>query len=177
VCVYSPTYGYAGQSDAFLTIDGVRFIADYKSTRKPRDGRGQPKTPYPEQVGIQLAAYRNAEYAAVWRPRRFEQWRRRYYLLGPTERELAVPVPQVDTGLVIQITPEACEAYPIRCDEEVHEAFLFTLEAFRWVSETSKKVMGKPLVPASGRDPRAADPTMLTEDELVELQKRGGRTA
>lgn len=145
VCVYNPTYGYAGQADAFLTIDGVRFIADYKSSRTPRDGQGKPKTPYPEQVGLQLAAYRNAEHAAVWRPRRFEKFRRRYYLLGAAERELAVPVPEVDTGLVIQITSEACEAYPIRCDEEVHNAFLYALETFRWVQETAKTVMGEAL--------------------------------
>lgn len=145
VCVYCPQYGYAGQSDAFLTIDGVRFITDYKSSRKPRDSRGQLKTPYPESVGLQLAAYRNADYAAVWRPRRMEKFRRRYYLLGAAERELAVPVPEVDTGLVIQITPEHCEAHPIRCDEPVHEAFLFVLEAFRWLEETSKTVMNDPL--------------------------------
>jgi hypothetical protein len=148
VCVYCPEFGYAGQADAFLTIDGVRFLSDYKSTRTPRDGQGRPKTPYPEQVGLQLAAYRNADYAAVWRPRRFEKWRRRYYLLSATERELAVPVPEVDTGLVIQITSEACEAYPIRCDEEVHNAFLYALEAFRWMQETSKIVMGEPLTEA-----------------------------
>lgn len=145
VCVYNPTYGYAGQADAFLTIDGVRFIADYKSSRTPRDGQGRPKTPYPEQVGLQLAAYRNAEHAAVWRPRRFEKFRRRYYLLGAAERELAVPVPEVDTGLVIQITSEACEAYPIRCDQEVHNAFLYAVETFRWVQETAKTVMGESL--------------------------------
>lgn len=145
VCVYCPEYGYAGQADAFLTIDGVRFIVDYKSTRNPRDGQGRAKTPYPEQVGLQLAAYRNADYAAVWRPRRFEKWRRRYYLLGAAERELAVPVPEVDTGLVIQITPESCEAYPIQCGEDSHTAFLYCLEAFRWVQETSKTVMGDAL--------------------------------
>lgn len=171
VCVYSPTYGYAGQADCFLTIDGVRFIGDYKGTRNPRDSQGRPKTPYAEQVGIQLAAYRNADYAAVWRPRRFEKWRRRYYLLGAAERELAVPVPEVDTGLVIHITPESCEAYPIRCDDEVYAAFLYTLEAFRWLNETSKLVMGEPLTQGS-RDARSADPRTLTEDELVQIQKR-----
>lgn len=150
VCVYSPTYGYAGQCDAFLTIDGVRFIADYKSTRNPRNASGYMKKPYPEQVGLQLAAYRNAEFAAVWRPRRFEKMRRRYYLLGVDERELAVRVPEVDTGLVIQITPESCESYPIRCDEEVHTAFLYALEAFRWTQETSKTVMSDALMPAGG---------------------------
>lgn len=149
VCVYCPEYGYAGQADAFLTIDGVRFIGDYKSSKNARDSQGRPKKPYPEQVGLQLSAYRNAEWAAVWRPRRFEKMRRRYYLLGADERELAVPVPEVDTGLVIQITPEACEAYPIRCDAEVHESFLFCLEAFRWMQETSKTVMTNALVPAT----------------------------
>lgn len=149
VCVYSPTYGYAGQADAFMTIDGVRFIVDYKSSRKARDARGKLKTPYPESVGLQLAAYRQAEFAAVWRPRRTEKWKRRYYLLGPAERELAVPVPEVDTGLVIQITPEHCESHPIRCDDEVHMSFLYAIEMFRWVQETSKKVMSDPLESAS----------------------------
>jgi hypothetical protein len=145
VCVYHPTYGYAGQSDGFLTIDGFRAIIDYKSSREALDSRGKPKTPYPEQVGLQLAAYRHAQYAAVWRPRRMEKFRRRYYLLGEAERAIAQPVPEVDGGLCIQITPESCEAYPVRCDEEVHRAFLYTLEAFRWVQQTSKTAMGHPL--------------------------------
>jgi hypothetical protein len=152
VAVYSETYGYAGQSDAFLTIDGVRFIVDYKTTRAPFDNKGKLKTPYPESVGLQLAAYRGAECAAVWRPRRFEKFRRRYYLLSAAERELAVPVPEVDTGLVIQLSPESCESYPIRCDQEVHTAFLYVLEAFRWLQETSKTVMGERLTPQEGRD-------------------------
>lgn len=145
VAVYSPTYGYAGTVDAFLTIDGTRFIVDYKSTRDDRDSRGNRKTPYPEQVGLQLAAYRHAEFAAVWRPRRTEKFRRRYYLLSQAEREAAVPVPEVDTGLVIQLTPESCEAYPMRCDQRVHEAFLYVQEAARWVNETSRTVLGAPL--------------------------------
>lgn len=145
VAVYSPAYRYAGTTDAFLTIDGIRFIVDYKSSREPFDSKGQPKTPYPEQVGLQLAAYRYAEMAAVWRPRRTEKFRRRYYLLGPSEQAVAQPVPEVDTGLVIHITPEACEAYPIDCDEEVHKAFRYCLGSFRWVNETSKTVMRFPL--------------------------------
>lgn len=150
VCVYSPTYGYAGQADGFLTIDGTRFIIDYKTTREPFDSRGNLKTPYPEQVGLQLAAYRNAEGAAVWRPRRMEKFRRRYYLLSAAERELAVPVPEVDTGLVIQISPESCESYPMQCDEAVHTSFLYVLEAFRWMQETSKTIMGDALASAAG---------------------------
>lgn len=150
VAVFHPDLGYAGMTDAFLTIDGVRYIADYKTTRKVLDSQGRPSQPYPEQVGLQLAAYRWAEYAAIWRPRRAEKFRRRYYLLSPDERAMAVPVPQVDTGLVIHITPEACEAFPIVCDEAVFEAYLAVQDAARWVNQTSKNVMGEPLMPAGG---------------------------
>lgn len=149
VCVYHPTFGYAGQSDAFLTIDGVRFIVDYKTSRKTLDKAGRLRTPYPEQVALQLAAYAHAELAAVWRPRRMEKFRRRYYLLGPEEREAAVPVPEVDAGLAIQITPESCTAYPVTISEPVFEAFLHVQESARWVNETSKKVMGQALEVAS----------------------------
>jgi ATP-dependent exoDNAse (exonuclease V) beta subunit len=145
VAVYSSTFGYAGSADGFMTIDGTRFIFDYKTSRDTFDSRGQLKKPYPESVALQLAAYRYAEHAAVWRPRRLEKFRRRYYLLSPEERALAVPVPEVDTGLVIKLTPESCEAYPIRCDEDVHRAFLFVQESFRWVQETSRTVMRGPL--------------------------------
>lgn len=150
VAVFHPELGYAGTSDAFLTIDGVRYIADYKTTRKSLDSQGKPSTPYPESVGLQLAAYRWAKYAAVWRPRRAEKMRRRYYLLGPDERAMAVPVPEVDTGLVIHITPSACEAFPIVCDESVFEAYLAVQDAARWVNQGSKRVMGEPLMPAEG---------------------------
>ncbi len=144
VCVYSPTYGYAGTADAFLTVGGTRFIVDYKTTREPRDGRGKPKTPYPE-VALQLAAYRYAEGAAVWRPRRTEQQWRRYYLLSEAEREMAVPVPEVDGALCIHITPEACESYPVASDEGVHTSFLYVQEAARWHLQESKNAIGDPL--------------------------------
>ena len=31
VCVYSPTYGYAGQADGFLAIAGTRLIIDCRN--------------------------------------------------------------------------------------------------------------------------------------------------
>ena len=149
VTVYSPQYGYAGTCDAFLSVDGVRCIVDYKTSKKSVDARGKATSPYPEQVALQLAAYRYAELAAVWRPRRMEQFRRRYYLLGEAEKAMAVPVPEVDIGLVIHITPEHCEAWPMECGAEIHKAFLYVLEAARWMFQTSKTVMGLPLQPPS----------------------------
>ena len=145
VAVFHPELGYAGTADGFLSLDGVRYIFDIKSSRKSLDSQGKPSTPYPEQVGLQLAAYRWAKYAAVWRPRRAEKMRRRYYLLGPDERAMAVPVPEVDTGLVIHITPDRCEAFPIVCDEGVFEAYLAVQDAARWLFQDSKRVMSEPL--------------------------------
>ena len=141
VTVYHPEYGYAGTCDAFLTVDGVRFIADYKTTRKSYDSKGKPTGPYPE-VALQLAAYRYAALAAVWRPRRVEQFRRRYYLLSPEEQAAAVPVPEVDTGLVIHLTPEHCTAHPVDCGQGTFDYFLFALEIARWTFDASKKVIG-----------------------------------
>lgn len=144
VTVYSPTYGIAGTCDGFLTIDGVPLIIDYKTSRESFDSKGNPKTVYPE-IGLQLAAYRHAELAAVWRPRRFEQFRRRYYLLSEAERAQAVPVPEVDGGLGIMITPEHCTAYPVRCDADVYERFLYVLEAARFSIELAPTIVGNPL--------------------------------
>lgn len=146
VTVFNETYGYAGTCDAFLNVGGVRTIVDYKTSAKSFDKQGKPTGPYPE-VALQLAAYRHAELAAVWRPRRYEKFRRRFYLLSQTERDLAVPVPEVDTGLVIHISPEHCVAYPVECGPDVFDSFLFTQECFRWVNDTSKNVIGRPLEP------------------------------
>lgn len=145
VVVYSPTYGYAGTADGFMRLDGVPLIFDYKSSRKSRDGRGKPKTPFPE-VALQLAGYRFGEFAAVWRPRRTERFFRRYYLLSPEERAMAVPVPEVEGGVAIMVTPETCTAYPVRCDEAVFDSFLYVLEAARWHFDMSRDVVGGPLL-------------------------------
>lgn len=143
--VYSPTYGYAGTADGFFKIQGTPLIFDYKSTRKGNDDRGKPSHPYPE-VALQLAAYRYAEMAAAWRPRRHEAFKRRYYLMGEDEREMAVEVPPVEGGVVVHITPDHCHAYPVNCGPNVHTAFLYVQEAARWTFEMSKSVIGDRLV-------------------------------
>lgn len=142
--VFHPDFAYAGTCDGFFTIDGVRLIFDIKTTREPRDKQGNVKGPYPE-VALQLAAYRFATLAAVWRPRRVMEFRRRYYVLSQAERELAVPVPEVDGGAVVHITPEHCELFPVRCDTVVFERFLHVIECARWKFEMENAVVGAPL--------------------------------
>lgn len=145
VTVYNRTYGYAGTCDGILTVDGQRCIVDYKTSRKSFDAKGKETGPYPE-VGLQLSAYRYAELAATWRARRFERFKRRYYALSPSEVELGVPVPEVDGGLCIHVSPDHCTAYPVRCDQEIYESFLYLIEAFRFTNEVSKTVIGDRLI-------------------------------
>lgn len=160
--VFSPTYGYAGTADAFLEIDGTKFIADIKTSRESNDARGNPKGPYPE-VALQLAAYRHAELAAVWRARQSEQFKRRYYLLSPSERAMAADVPTADHGLVVYLTPDRYALHPVRCDEGIFDHFLATIDAARFVLDVGKEVVGHPLIPPNAlrdsTDPFAGLPT------------------
>lgn len=142
--VYNPEYGYAGTLDGHVVVDGTPVILDYKTSKQSFDGRGKRKRPWVD-VALQMAAYRFAPMTAVWRARRFEQYSRRYYLLSPDERELAIPTPATEGGLVIQLTPQHCDVYPVDCGPDVFEAFLYAIEAARWSMFTSKKVFGDPL--------------------------------
>ena len=143
--VYSDQFGYAGSLDCILTIDGVKLLTDYKTRREPLTAKGEAQRPYGE-TALQLAAYRHADLAGVVRPRRVEKYKRRYYLLGEKEREIAQPMEPVDGGLCIIITPQSCESYPMRCDDVVFEFFLHTFEAWRWLEDVSKRVVGEALV-------------------------------
>lgn len=145
--VFSPRYGYAGTLDAIAVIDGVRFMIDYKTKADGFDRDGRPVKPRPASVALQLAAYAHAELAAVFRARRLEQkFRPRLYCLSPDEQARAIEVPAVDAGLAVMVTPQHTMAYPVRVDDEVFRAYLYAIEAYRWVKHTSKGVMGAPLL-------------------------------
>jgi hypothetical protein len=139
--VYDTNRGYAGTLDGMAIIGGTKFIIDYKTSKKSFDKQGHPTHPYPE-AGAQLSAYRYAEWAVPVAPRRYEQFRRRYYLFGEPEKDHAFAVPEVDAGLVIHITPEHCHPHIMRCDEEIYECFLYIMEAARWQQDVSKTVVG-----------------------------------
>lgn len=138
--VYSDTYRYAGTLDSIMSIDGVTFLVDFKTRREPLDNKGNEQRPYPD-TALQLAAYRHAEVAPIVRARRTEEFRRRYYLLSPDERETCAKVPEVDRAMCLIITPSSCEAWPMRCDEEVFKYFLYCRENFRWLEQVSKRVV------------------------------------
>ena len=142
--VYNKTYGYAGTLDAIAMIDGQRVLLDYKTSRKSVGSDGKPSKPYPE-AALQLSAYRHAELIATWRARRFEKYRRRYYLLNTDEEKLGEPMPELDGAVVLHITPEHADLYPVRADEAVFEKFLYCIEVFDWANGLAKEVIGSPL--------------------------------
>jgi len=142
--VYNKTYGYAGTLDAIAEIDGQTVILDYKSSRKSVGSDDKPTKPYPE-AALQLSAYRYAELLATWRARRFEKYRRRYYLLNTDEEELGAKMPKLDGAVVLHLTPEHAELYPVKADEEVFEKFLYCIEVFDWQQTLAKQVIGQPL--------------------------------
>jgi|TARA_Y100000034_G_scaffold105517_1_gene132919 hypothetical protein len=145
--IYHPAWGYAGTLDAIIELDGSRYVVDYKTSAVDLDSRGNPKRPWPT-VALQLAAYRYARFAAAWRPRRFSKWSRRYYLLNETEKGTAQPIPEVDGGLCIYVTPERCEAFAVRCGEQEMQFFGHALQIARWEFQASKTAISKvPLVP------------------------------
>lgn len=146
VVVYHPDYGYAGQTDGFAGMGGEFLIIDYKTSRDTYTKAGKLRGPYPE-AGLQLAGYRYATAAAVWRARRYENRSRRYYLLSSAEKAAALPVPEADGGAVIYVTPERYGVYPARCGPAQWESFLYCLEVARWSFNEAIHVVGNPMTP------------------------------
>jgi hypothetical protein len=140
-----PTQCITVDADDGCYLAGTQMVPTHNTRREPLDSRGNAQTPYGE-TALQLAAYRHAEIAAVFRARRVEKYKRRYYLLSPDERAMAPKMPQVDGGLCIILTPQSCEAYPVKCDQEVFDFFLYTFEAWRWLEDVSKRVVGDALI-------------------------------
>lgn len=144
--VYSPTYGYAGTLDAIATVGGMPLVIDYKTSRKSVDKKGKHTSPYPE-AALQVASYRFAERAVPVKPRRHELNRRRYYLWGRIEQEASIPVPEVEGGLVLHVTPEHCHAHPVACGQRTYEAFLAVLDVARWMYSHGPASVSDPIVP------------------------------
>ena len=150
--VYNLDYRYAGTCDGIMTINGVRYIVDYKTSRKSVDAKGKQTRPYPE-AAAQLAAYRYADLVAIWTPRKEEAWSSRWYFAS--DEELAAvaadpdlrSVPEVDLGLVIHITTEHCHPHPTPADERYFNYFLSILDVWEAQQALNKQAIGPVLDP------------------------------
>jgi hypothetical protein len=112
--VWSDKHQYAGSFDAFATIDGEKVWVDNKTTRSGIH----------EEVGLQLAAYGNADSII-----RQDGGR--------------VPMPESDGGVVLHIRPEGWQLVPVRADREMFDVFLHLREVFRYEKEIKSTVVGR----------------------------------
>ena len=144
--VYSLRHGYAGQLDGIMDLGDKRYLIDYQVSRTDRDAKGRPTMPYPE-TALSLAALRHASHIAVWRARiNGMKWDASRYLISAEENAQALPMLKVDGALCLWITPERCEAYPVKTDVAALNVFLRVMEAWIWRTEQAAEGIGAPLV-------------------------------
>ena len=115
--VFNRKERYAGTLDAIVGLrlpqgEPGRYVLDAKS------GKGV----YPE-VGLQLAAYRYAEFIGA--PDGSEQ-----------------PMPETDGGLALHLTPDGYKLIEVDTSEQVYASFLYAREVYRFQLEISKTVLG-----------------------------------
>lgn len=121
--VYNRTQRYAGTLDTIATLRLPLHEGPFKGILDVKTGKGV----YPE-VGLQLAAYRHAEFIG---------------LPDGSEAEM----PEVDGGLCLHLTPTGYRLIEVRCDETVFQSFLYAREVFRFLEETSKTILGAEYLP------------------------------
>ena len=115
--VFSVTGGYAGTLDAIVDLPGEdgamrRYVLDIKTGGV-----------YADSVGMQLAAYRYAEYIV--------------------RGDKSLPFTfGIDGGVVLQLKPKSYKVHFVRCDEYAYESFLAAKRLWLWANEGSKGAMG-----------------------------------
>ena len=115
--VYNRTAQYAGTLDWIARIDGVTVLGDQKTSAKGI---------FPD-VAQQLVAYRRAEFVGL-----------------PDGSE--VPMPETDEARALHLRADGTyDLIPVRTDEEVWQAFLYTARQFAWIEDISKRVLGEPM--------------------------------
>ncbi len=147
--VYNVSKNYAGTTDGIMELDGRPLIFDIKTTDKDLDAYSRP--PYPE-VALQLAAYSRAELVGLLSEKREVDYRR-YYVYDPDGHH--EPMPKVDGGVCIVVSPYDCRLIPIRIDDEVFRCFLHVREVARWTFDVSKRVIGPEIT--AGKERAHAD--------------------
>lgn len=131
--IFNRTQAYGGTLDAIIEVAIPSTVAtpvwfprpvgrplvaviDYKSGNRI----------HPE-VAMQLAAYSRGEF------------------IGSPDRVTELPLPRIDAGLVLHITPTGYALRPARIDDDVFEAFKFARENYRWGKETARTVLAPAL--------------------------------
>lgn len=134
--VYSRQYRYAGTLDAILEVDGRRLLVDYKTGGKA----------IYEDVALQLAAYRYAEFIAA-----------------PDGSE--VPMPEVDGCAALHLPEAGYEFVDVQAGPEEFAFFLHVKEVFRFQEEARKAVLRGPLRRGVDQGVQDLGQMLLTSEE------------
>jgi hypothetical protein len=115
--VFNRTQAYAGTLDTIVRVElpsGVVItpVVDFKTG----------KAIYPE-VALQLAPYARGEF------------------IGHPDGVTELPMPTVDSGAVLHLTPNGYQFRLVRIDQEIYEAFLFVRESYRFAIDLAKTVL------------------------------------
>lgn len=116
--IFSDEHGYAGTFDWIAKIRGMTILGDNKTSK------GGIK----DITAMQMAAYRYSDFVG-----------------DPAGK--SIPLPQIDECMALSITERGYELIPLQADEEIFEMFLAAKKMKQWADETSKDVLGEPLVP------------------------------
>jgi hypothetical protein len=126
--VYNLELGYAGTCDGIFDIEGRgRFIFDYKTNSKGPEARSRP--PY-SNASLQLAAYAHAEQVGLLADRRYSEKGDRWYVYDHAAEH--APMPKVDAGLCVVVTPYDCYAVPVSIGEIPWRSFQHALALASW---------------------------------------------
>lgn len=128
--VFNTKEGYAGTLDSLIVtsyepiLDALGWSEDRPMTLMCdiKTGKGV----YPE-VGLQLAAYANAEFVGLSD--------------GST-----VEMPPVDGAVVLHVRPQRWQLVPVSIGQEVYEAFLVAKAVSEWTTGGKDNVLGNPLM-------------------------------
>lgn len=113
--VYNRTQKYAGTLDMIATINGERWLIDFKT------GSGV----YPE-AALQMAAYAHAEF--IGKPDRSEE-----------------PMPKIDHAAVVHLQPDGYKVIPAKITDAVFSYFMYAREVFRWCEFDQKEALADPV--------------------------------
>lgn len=120
---------YAGTLDGILTLDGRRILYDLTTNRNTHDREGKPTSPYREKA-IQVCAYAHADRVIPTRVRVSQQFSRRWYEITSEEIAISEPMPKIDEGWIIHLTPETCRVFPVNIGPEPFEEFMHLRAVF-----------------------------------------------
>lgn len=98
------TFGYAGTLDRIYEIDGKNVLVDYKTSAN-----------YYPSMGLQLAAYKNAEF-----------------LVSP-DGKIFTPMPKIDQTMVVLLGDDG--GYTVKDTNESLEIFLALKKIWLWVNK------------------------------------------